>query len=138
MSHGSPAGPRLAQVLSKQSNTEATGNRFPIEFASRDGACLTGYVSLPKGKEKNLPFVVLIKGGPSSLPGGRIANWGLDGEAQLFANHGIGVLQVNYRGTDGLGLAHASGAMGDWNGAPQNDVIDGVRYVIANLSLIHI
>ena len=123
---------RKAQVLSKQSNTQATGNRFPIEFASRDGARLTGYVTLPNGKEKNLPFVVLIKGGPSSLPGGRIATWDFDGEAQLFASHGIGVLQVNYRGTDGLGLAHASGAMGDWNGAPQNDVIDGVRYIIAN------
>ena len=123
---------RKAQVLSKQSNTEATGNRFPIEFKSRDGARLTGYVTLPNGQEKDLPFVVMIKGDPSSLPGGPIATWDFNGEAQLFATHGIGVLQVNYRGTDGLGLAHATGAMGDWNGAPQQDVIDGVRHIISN------
>ncbi len=125
---------KIAMLAKQSAATEkfVSGSRFPIEFKSRDGRRLTGYVTLPQGKEKNIPFVVMVRSGGYRMPGGQTSRWDFHEEAQLFASAGLGVLEVNYRGTVGYGLGFKNAAQGHWGDDVQNDITDGVKHIIAN------
>ena len=57
----------------------------PIEYKSRDGLTINGYLTLPVGVEaKNLPVVVNPHGGPWARD-----SWGFNPEAQFLANRGV-------------------------------------------------
>jgi len=61
----------------------------PIEFTSRDGLKIRGYLTLPIGlPAKNLSMVLLVHGGPWARDG-----WGFNPYVQLIANRGYAVLQ---------------------------------------------
>jgi dipeptidyl aminopeptidase/acylaminoacyl peptidase len=71
----------------------------PVEYKSRDGLTIHGYLTLPKGIEaKNLPVVINPHGGPWARD-----SWGYNGEIQFLANRGYAVLQMNFRGSTGYG-----------------------------------
>ena len=98
----------------------------PVQFTSRDGLTIHGYLSLPLGVEpKGLPLVVIPHGGPSARDG-----WGFDSEAQFLANRGAAVLQVNFRGSTGYGKAFWEAGFKQWGKGMQNDVTNGVRWLI--------
>ena len=98
----------------------------PIQYKSRDGFTINGYLTLPKGKEaKNLPVVVNVHGGPWARD-----NWGFNPEVQFLANRGFAVLQVNFRGSTGYGREFWEASFKQWGQAMQDDITD--------LSLIHI
>jgi dipeptidyl aminopeptidase/acylaminoacyl peptidase len=98
----------------------------PIEFESRDGMKMHGYLTVPNGSEgKNLPLVVNPHGGPWARDG-----WGYNGEIQFLANRGYAVLQVNFRGSVGFGMEHLMSSWKQWGQAMQNDVSDGVKWAI--------
>ncbi|MEQ1439286.1 prolyl oligopeptidase family serine peptidase [Fontimonas sp. SYSU GA230001] len=100
------------------------GERRPIEFKSRDGATLHGYLTLPPGREvKALPLVVNPHGGPFGVRD----EWAWDADAQLLATHGYAVLQVNFRGSAGYGSTHYESARGKWGTMMIDDITDGVR-----------
>lgn len=69
-----------------------------MQFRTRDGYRLEGYLTLPAGasKENPVPLVVLCHGGPWARD-----NWGFNGEVQFLASRGYAVLQPNYRGSTG-------------------------------------
>jgi hypothetical protein len=78
-----------------------------VVIPARDGLKLAGYLTLPQGVEaKNLPLVLMPHGGPWARD-----VWGFDRDAQLLANRGYVVLQVNFRGSTGYGkeFLHAGG-----------------------------
>jgi len=99
----------------------------PIQFEAQDGLELSGYLTLPKGRDaKELPLVVFPHGGPAArdLPG-------FDWWAQAMASRGYAVLQVNYRGSDGFGRGFLQAGFGQWGRRMQTDLSDGVRYLAA-------
>ncbi len=99
----------------------------PIEFKSRDGLDIHGYLTLPLGVEpRNLPLVVIPHGGPSARD-----VWGFDSEAQFLANRGAAVLQVNFRGSTGYGKAFWQAGFKQWGRGMQDDVTDGVEWAVA-------
>jgi dipeptidyl aminopeptidase/acylaminoacyl peptidase len=99
----------------------------PISFPNRDGQTIYGYVTLPHGKEaKNLPLVVNPHGGPH----GARDWWEFDEQNQMLANEGIAVLQVNFRGSGGYGLAFEEAGYLKWGTDIQHDIIDGTKYLI--------
>lgn len=69
-----------------------------VQFKTRDGHRLEGYLTLPAGasKENPAPLVVLCHGGPWARD-----EWGFNGEVQFLASRGYAVLQPNYRGSTG-------------------------------------
>lgn len=97
-----------------------------MQFKTRDGHRLDGYLTLPAGasKENPAPLVVLCHGGPWVRD-----TWGFDGEVQFLANRGYAVLQPNYRGS--------TGSVGRFPAADQydfvkmhDDVTDAVKTVL--------
>jgi dipeptidyl aminopeptidase/acylaminoacyl peptidase len=101
------------------------GEQRPISFKAADGLAVSGYVTLPPGREaKNLPLVVFPHGGPAARD-----TPGFDWWAQAMASRGYVVLQVNYRGSDGFGEALLEAGFGQWGHKMQTDLSDGVRYL---------
>lgn len=99
----------------------------PIEFKSRDGATIHGYLTLPDGVQpKNLPMIVYVHGGPHGVRD----QWEFDPMVQLLANRGYAVLQVNYRGSAGYGWTYEKTGFRHWGTTMQYDVIDGTRWAV--------
>jgi dipeptidyl aminopeptidase/acylaminoacyl peptidase len=100
--------------------------KTPIAFRARDGMRIGGYVTLPLGRAPHaLPLVVLVHGGPW----GDRDKWEFDSDVQLLANRGYAVLQVNYRGTTGLGKTFARAARKQFGRAMHTDLLDGIDYL---------
>lgn len=98
----------------------------PIRFKSRDGLTINGYLTLPKMKiMENLPAVVLAHGGPWYRD-----KWGFDKTVQLLANRGYAVLQINFRGSVGYGKEFWKKGFKEWGGTMQDDVTDGVHWLV--------
>lgn len=98
-----------------------------ITFKAADGLTLTGYLTTPKGVDpKKLPLVVFPHGGPASRD-----ELGFDWWAQAMASRGYAVLQVNYRGSLGLGWEFLAAGFGQFGRKMQTDLSDGVRYLAA-------
>ena len=98
----------------------------PVEYKSRDGLTIHGYLTLPKGYEaKNLPVVINPHGGPWARD-----DWGYNNEAQLFANRGYAVLQMNFRGSTGYGKEFWLKSQKQWGKTMQDDITDGVQWLI--------
>ncbi|WP_276345712.1 S9 family peptidase [Daejeonella sp. JGW-45] len=99
----------------------------PISYKTRDGLTIDGYLTLPVGKKgTNLPLVVMPHGGPDSRN-----SWGYNSEVQFLANRGYAVFQVNFRGSKGYGKEFWIAGFKEWGGKMQNDITDGVRWLIS-------
>lgn len=98
----------------------------PIEYTTRDGLTIHGYLTLPKGvPAKNLPVIVNPHGGPWARD-----SWGMNPEVQFFANRGYAVLQMNFRGSVGYGRQFWEASFKQWGKTMQNDITDGVNWLI--------
>jgi dipeptidyl aminopeptidase/acylaminoacyl peptidase len=123
-----PSSGRLEKLaeLSPWLNEAEMADVQPIRFTSRDGLTIHGYLTLPKAASPvNLPIVVNPHGGPWSRD-----VWGFDPETQFLANRGVGVLQINFRGSTGYGKAFWQAGFKQWGGRMQDDISDGVRWLI--------
>jgi acetyl esterase/lipase len=97
-----------------------------ITYAARDGVQIPAYLTLPGNSAgRNLPTVVMPHGGPATRD-----TLGFDWWAQFLANRGYAVLQPNYRGSDGYGIAWRRAGHGQWGKRMQDDVSDSVKYLI--------
>ncbi|MGD9573770.1 MAG: alpha/beta fold hydrolase [Thermoleophilia bacterium] len=99
----------------------------PVVITSRDGLPLHSYLTLPLDAEpRGLPAVLVVHGGPWARDA-----WGYDPQAQLLANRGYAVLQVNYRGSTGFGKSFTHAAEKEFAGKMHDDLIDGVGWLVA-------
>lgn len=98
----------------------------PIQYRSRDGLTIHGYLTLPVGVEpRGLPVVVHPHGGPWVRD-----VWGYNPVVQFLANRGYAVFQMNFRGSTGYGRAFWEASFKQWGRAMQDDITDGVRWLI--------
>jgi len=104
-------------------------NCYPIKYTARDGLVINGYLTLPNGitmeTAKDLPVVINVHGGPWARD-----SWGFNPEVQFLANRGFAVLQPNFRGSTGYGRAFWEASFKQWGLSMQNDVTDGVYWLI--------
>ena len=99
--------------------------REPISLEARDGLTLHGYLTRPAGEGPH-PLIVLPHGGPHGVRD----VWEFDPEAQLFANRGYAVLQVNFRGSGGYGIEFMESGYRQWGAKMQDDLTDATRWAI--------
>ncbi len=98
----------------------------PVEYKSRDGLTIHGYLTLPVGvKSENLPIVIHPHGGPWHRD-----RWGFNPEVQFLANRGYAVLQMNFRGSTGYGKEFWQKSFKQWGRTMQDDITDGAKWVI--------
>ncbi len=93
-------------------------------FRARDGLPLSLVLTrAPVGPPGPQPTVLVVHGGPWTRE-----SLGYSGETQLLANRGYAVLQVNFRGSTGLGRAVVDGAVGEFGGRMSDDLLDAVAW----------
>ena len=104
------------------------GNVIPVKYTARDGQKIPSFVTLPptittQDALKDLPFIVLPHGGPYGRDEKRF-----DYLAQFFATRGYGVMQMNFRGSEGYGKAYEQAGRDNWL-LMQEDVEDATKYL---------
>jgi len=100
----------------------------PIQFKSRDGLTIEGYITLPKSVQEGqkVPVVVNPHGGPQGIRD----SWGFNPEAQLFASRGYATLHVNFRISGGYGKEFLRKGLKEIGRKAMDDVEDGLKYII--------
>ena len=97
----------------------------PIEFTTRDGATVYGYITRSKiGESSDSPTIVHPHGGPEGIRD----SWGFDHRSQMLASEGFNVLQINFRGSGGYGLAYERFIRANWDGV-LTDLFDGMDHL---------
>ena len=120
---------RIQSVGSRQPllESEKLASVDYIEYTSRDGRTISGYVTVPNGKGP-WPLIVLPHGGPFVSEVVVYDEW-----SQMLANNGYMVLQPQYRGSTNYGMkfytdAFMEGGQGGYK--MQDDKDDGALYLV--------
>jgi dipeptidyl aminopeptidase/acylaminoacyl peptidase len=98
----------------------------PIEYAARDGLPIHGYLALPGTGQRPYPTIVIPHGGPWARD-----VWGWDPLVQFLTRRGFAVLQPNFRGSQGYGYDFEERGIGRWGLEMQDDISDGVDWLVA-------
>lgn len=104
---------------------QVLGRRAYTAYPARDGTPIPAIITLPPGRSpQKLPFIVLPHGGPAARD-----DLSFHWMAQFLASRGYGVIQPNFRGSTGYGLAHERAGKGQWGRLMQDDLVDAVRFL---------
>lgn len=100
-----------------------------VKWKSKDGTEIEGLLTRPVGYEpgKKIPLLLNPHGGPT---GASLNNW--NGTVQVLAANGFAVLQPNFRGSTGKGLAFAQANKNTWGKGDYEDCMTGVDSLIAS------
>ncbi|WP_228243581.1 S9 family peptidase [Porphyrobacter sp. GA68] len=126
----SPAERKLDQ-LSEQRPTVDFRQLAPgkaVTYTARDGTPIRAYLTLPRGRAATgLPLIIMPHGGPYGVRDSlRYDDW-----VQLLANRGYAVLQPNYRGSGGHGVAFEKLGDGQIGRGMQDDLDDAMDWAVA-------
>lgn len=107
----------------------ALANTEVVKWKSKDGTAVEGLLTKPVGfdAEQKVPLLLNPHGGPT----GSSTN-GFNGTAQVLAANGFAVLQPNFRGSTGKGLAFAQANKNTWGKGDYEDCMTGVDAMIAS------
>src|SRR6266404_1948522 len=99
-----------------------------VKWKSKDGTEVEGLLTKSFGYEagKKVPLLLNPHGGPT---GASINSW--NGTVQVLAANGFAVLQPNFRGSTGKGLAFAQANRNTWGEGDYEDCMTGVDAMIA-------
>lgn len=99
-----------------------------VKWKSKDGTEVEGVLTKPVGYSPGakVPFLLNPHGGPT----GASLN-SFNGTVQVLAANGFAVLQPNFRGSSGKGLAFAQANKNTWGKGDYEDCITGVDSMIA-------
>ncbi len=99
-----------------------------VQFPSKDGTEIEGFIYLPPGYDQAMryPTLLRIHGGPVSQ-----FRHSFNFEAQLLAANGYVVVTVNPRGSSGYGQEFSKVIWADWGNKDFEDVMAGVDFAIA-------
>jgi len=119
---------RLGKILENYPglNSNSLSGKEVIEYTSRDGLKIKGYLTLPKGKDgKQLPAVIFPHGGPGARD-----YLGFDYWSEFLASRGYAVLQMDFRGSAGHGGKHFAAGLKNWGLEMQDDITDGAKWLV--------
>ena len=99
----------------------------PFWFTGAVGDKVEGFVVKPPNfdPKKKYPVKFLIHGGPEGAWGD---DWSYRWNPELFAANGYVVVMINFHGSTGYGQKFVESIVGDWGGAPFEDLMKGLDY----------
>ncbi len=99
-----------------------------VKWKSKDGLEIEGVLTKPAGYTEGakVPFLLNPHGGPT---GASLTSF--NGTVQVLAANGFAVLQPNFRGSTGKGLAFAQANKNTWGKGDYEDCMTGVDAMIA-------
>ena len=109
---------------------EQLGERKSIWYEARDGMKINAVLTLPTTGEPPYPAIAHPHGGPRSRDSLFWNSSFWDEWPQLLATRGYAVLQPNFRGSTGFGFDYYSAGNKEWGYKMQDDVDDGMRYLV--------
>lgn len=95
-----------------------------IRYPARDGYQIPAILTVPEGTGPH-PTILFPHGGPNSRDAPHFHYW-----TQYFISRGYAVLQPNFRGSTGYGAAHLAAGFEQWGLRMQQDVMDGLDWLI--------
>lgn len=106
----------------------AMARRIAFAYSASDGMRVHGFLLVPPGVDPaRAPLMAHAHGGPFNLFRPEYSSIG-----QFLANRGYIVFESNFRGSTGHGRDYMRAGRGDFgNGRVQQDIVDGVRYLLA-------
>ena len=118
---------RLTDVNTDFMETTRLGRVENVQFSSRDGTEVEGFIYLPPDYEEGTryPTLLRIHGGPVSQYRHRFYF-----EPHLFAAKGYVVVMANPRGSSGYGQDFSSILWADWGHKDFEDVMAGVDHAV--------
>lgn len=98
-----------------------------FDSQSKDGTRVGNFLFWPadKPKDQKLPVILWIHGGPTSQD-----DFSFDLIPQLLAARGYAVATVNYRGSNGRGLAFSKAISGDWGNKEVVDILGVADHLV--------
>ncbi|HEX9057776.1 MAG TPA: S9 family peptidase [Ktedonobacterales bacterium] len=121
---------RLTRLNAIAEETLALSPTEVISYEGADGWRIDALLTMPRETRRGAPppLIVHVHGGPS---GTIRAIWGGGWTwVQQWAAAGFAVLQPNFRGSLGRGVAFADAILGDMGGKDLEDVLRGVDYLV--------
>ena len=107
------------------------GRQEVIEWKAKDGMSIEGILTYPVDYEQgqNYPLVLQIHGGPEGVS---LNGWNTRSgyPVQVLAANGYMVLEPNYRGSAGKGVAFSKADHDDLGGSEFDDVLSGIDALI--------
>ncbi len=104
---------------------QMASTRF-LNYTARDGMKIPAQLTLPKNSNGKPPLVVLHYGGPWVRP----ISWHWDPHVQFLVSRGYAVFMPAPRASTGFGAKLYRAGWKQWGLAMQDDVTDGVRYLV--------
>ncbi len=111
---------RLREAIDPAAMAEVGLHRI----VARDGRPLPVWVTRSREAKGPQPTLVLVHGGPWVRGG----HWRWSGLAQFLASRGYLVIEPEFRGSDGYGLAHLRAGDRQWGLAMQDDLVDALAW----------
>lgn len=95
--------------------------------ASKDGTKVSSLLFKPSKAVagQKLPTILFIHGGPTAQD-----EWGFDLSRQILAQAGYAVAGINYRGSNGRGLAFCNAISADWGNKEVIDILGAADYLV--------
>jgi dipeptidyl aminopeptidase/acylaminoacyl peptidase len=104
-----------------------------VQFRSKDGTPIEGWITLPQGyrADRNAyPLIVSSHGGPHSA-----TEYNFSFRNHYYAANGYAVLETNFRSSTNYGEKFLWATWGAWGTKDGQDVMAGVDYVLAHYRL---
>lgn len=118
---------RLTTIHSKFLDALSLASVEKFTSKSADGTEVSGLLYLPPNAPKEkLPLLFYIHGGPVAQD-----EYNFDMARQMLAAHGYAVAAVNYRGSNGRGLAYTKAIFADWGNKEVSDILGAADYLVA-------
>ncbi len=115
----------LKRIAATYSDLATVYKTETVTYHSRDGYRITAYLATPEGEGPH-PTIIFPHGGPNSRSYPDFDYW-----VQFFVSRGYAVLKPNFRGSVGYGAAHLEAGFEQWGLRMQDDVVDGLDWMIA-------
>lgn len=125
MLHSKEREPRFLASARPDIGAENINPVFEFAYPARDGLHIPALLTVPHARQgdlNRLPAVMLPHGGPASHD--RVI---FDWLPQALASQGYLVIQPQFRGSTGFGLAHKNAGRGEWGKKMQDDLTDGIQ-----------